>query len=157
MTTGDKVPAMGSAVRLRFEDAQRILSAQPFSKLLNAELVAFSPSETVLEVAAGFDARQQHGYVHGGVVAYAADNVMAFAAGAVAGPGVVSTSLSLQFVRPALGSIVRARAEVVDSSARQVVARCVVESVDADGRPVQCALGQGTFAVIPGNAAGRDV
>lgn len=148
---------MSNPSGLRLEDARRVLSAQSFSKLLNAELVAFSPSETVLEVAAGFDARQQHGYVHGGVVAYAADNVMAFAAGAVAGPRVVSTGLTVQFVRPAVGSLVRARAEVVDSSARHVVARCVVESVDADGRPVQCALAQGTFAVMPGDAAGDDL
>lgn len=145
---------MSSPSGLRLEDAQRVLSAQPFSKLLNAELVAFSPSETVLEVAAGFDARQQHGYVHGGVVAYAADNVMAFAAGSVAGTRVVSTGLTVQFVRPAVGSVVRARAEPVDAGARQVVARCVVESVDADGRPVQCALAQGTFAVLSGDANG---
>ncbi len=145
---------MSNPSGLGLEDARKALSAQPFSNLLDAHLVSFSPSETVLEIAAGSDARQQHGYVHGGVVAYAADNAMAFSAGTVLGPQVVSSSLNVQFVRAAKGPLLRARAEVVHSTARQVVAHCVVEDVDPGGTATQCAIAQGTFALTPRFPAG---
>ena len=86
---------------------------------------------------------QQHGYVHGGVISYAADNAVTFAGGSVLGPAVVTSGLSIQYVRPAQGSTLRAVADVVTVTASQAVVRCEVLVAGDDGESV-CAVAQGT-------------
>jgi acyl-coenzyme A thioesterase PaaI-like protein len=68
--------------------AQLILKAQPFSVRLGAELVSFTPGHAELALAISNDLRQQHGFVHGGVVSYLADNALTFAGGSVLGDSV---------------------------------------------------------------------
>ena len=57
---------------------RQALESQPFSKLLNAKLRVFSLGEVVLEVPITEELMQQHGFVHGGVISYAADNSLTF-------------------------------------------------------------------------------
>ena len=61
------------------EHAKQALLAQPFSKLLGAQVVAFSPTHSELRIPITDSLRQQHGFVHGGVLACAADNALTFA------------------------------------------------------------------------------
>ncbi|KIF71089.1 thioesterase [Streptomyces sp. AcH 505] len=127
--------------------AQQVLDAQPFSKLIGARLTRFGDGEAVLEVAVRADLHQQNDYVHGGVLAYAADNSITFAAGTTLGPNVLTGGFSIQYVRPATGRRLLAEATVVHSGRRQATVRCDVFTVADDGTRTLCAVAQGT--VLP--------
>ncbi|MFF8598343.1 PaaI family thioesterase [Streptomyces sp. NPDC015232] len=111
--------------------ARKVLDAQPFSRLLGARVTAFGDGAATLELDLREEHRQQNGYVHGGVLSYAADNALTFAAGAALGPAVLTAGFSIQYVRPAVGAVLRARASVVHAGRRQAVVRCEVFCVDA--------------------------
>ncbi|WP_367322103.1 PaaI family thioesterase [Streptomyces sp. HUAS ZL42] len=127
--------------------AQKILEAQPFSRLLGARLTAFGAGEVTLELDARDDLRQQHGFLHGGVLAYAADNALSFAAGAAVGPRLLAAGLTIEYLRPAAGTLLRAHARVVRAGRSRVVCRCDLSSVGADGVETLCAVAQGSIAV----------
>ncbi|MGW6389038.1 PaaI family thioesterase [Streptomyces sp. NPDC055103] len=124
--------------------ARKVLDAQPFSRLLGATVTAFGDGGATLELAIREDLRQQNGFAHGGVLSYAADNAITFAAGTVLGPAVLTAGYSIDYVRPAAGGTLRARADVLHAGRRQAVVRCELLTVDADGAETLCALAQGT-------------
>lgn len=130
-----------------FVQALAILALQPFSELLRAELTAFSTGHAELSIPIRPVLAQQHGFVHGGVIAYAADNAISFAGGSVLGPAVVASGLSLHYVRPARGTTIRAVADVVTSTGSQAVVRCEVLAAGDDGEAL-CAVGQGTVRLL---------
>lgn len=55
-------------------EAQSVLEAQPFSRLIDARITAVTDDHVVLEVPVDDKLRQQYGLIHGGVLAYLADN-----------------------------------------------------------------------------------
>ncbi|MEV6331267.1 PaaI family thioesterase [Streptomyces sp. NPDC051909] len=124
--------------------ARKVLDAQPFSRLLGARITAFGDGAATLELDIRDEHRQQNGYVHGGVLSYAADNALTFAAGAALGPAVLTAGFSIQYVRPAVGAVLRARATVVHAGRRQAVVRCDVFCVDTEDTETLCAVAQGT-------------
>ena len=60
---------------------RKTLASQPFSVLLGAELLGLSPGMAEIKVPIRPQLGQQHGFVHGGVISHAADNVLTFAGG----------------------------------------------------------------------------
>lgn len=132
---------------ISLEAAQRVLRAQPFSELLGAEVVRFSENMVELHVPILEHLKQQYGFVHGGVISYAADNALTFAGGYALGPSVVTSEFKINYVRPAVGDVLIARASVVHAGAMQAVCRCDVSSLGRDGE-VLCAVAQGTIAAI---------
>ncbi|XEC33031.1 PaaI family thioesterase [Streptomyces fradiae] len=130
--------------------ARKVLDAQPFSRLLGARIAAFGDGAATLELDIRDEHRQQNGFVHGGVLSYAADNAITFAAGSALGPAVLTAGFSIQYVRPAVGAVLRARATVVHAGRRQAVVRCDLFCVDTDGTEgtegteTLCAVAQGT-------------
>lgn len=128
--------------------ARQVLEAQPFSKLLDARLVAFGDGKATLELDIRDELRQQYGYVHGGVLAFAADSALTFAAGAAAGANVITSGFSIDYLRPAVGTMLRAHGYVVRAGRTRVVCRCEIFAVDADGTETVCAAAQGTIAVL---------
>ncbi|MEU5218227.1 PaaI family thioesterase [Streptomyces sp. NPDC020807] len=124
--------------------ARKVLDAQPFSRLVGARLTEFGAGRAVLEVEPRDELRQQNGFLHGGVLSYAADNVITFAAGTELGPAVLTAGFSIQYVRPAASGVLRARAEVVHAGRRQAVVRCDLSTVDEEGAETLCAVAQGT-------------
>ncbi|MFM9371501.1 PaaI family thioesterase [Streptomyces sp. Da 82-17] len=124
--------------------ARRTLDAQPFSRLLGARITAFGDGGATLELDVREELQQQNGHLHGGVVSYAADNAITFAAGTALGPAVLTGGFSIQYVRPARGRVLVARAEVVHSGRRQAVVRCDLVTVDEAGAERVCAVAQGT-------------
>jgi len=133
-----------TAVPLDVEAARAHLASQPFSVLLGARLVSFGDGAAVLEVDARPDLLQQNGFLHGGVLAYAADNCLTYAAGTVLGPAVLTGGMSVEYVRPARGRTLRATARVTYSGRRRAVCACELEMIDDDGSARVCAVGQGT-------------
>lgn len=122
-----------------------VLASQPFSQLLGAELNEFSAGSAELRVPVRDELKQHHGFVHGGVVSYAADNALTYAGGSVLGTSVVTSEFKINYVRPAMGEYIVARASVVYSGRTQAVCRCEVYAVDA-GQESLCAVAQGTIA-----------
>ncbi|WTW92521.1 PaaI family thioesterase [Streptomycetaceae bacterium NBC_01309] len=129
---------------LDLRTASKTLEAQPFSVLLGARLAAFGDGGATIEVDVREELRQQNGFVHGGVLAYLADNTITFAAGTVLGPAILTAGFAVTYVRPASGTRLRARATVLTSTRSQAVCSCEIAAVDEDGSERICATAQGT-------------
>ena len=136
-------------VDVSLEQAREVLRAQPFSRLLDAELVRFDASGVALRIPVTAQLRQQNDFVHGGVLSYAADNALTFAGGACLGAAVVTSEFKINYLRPATGKWLLTRAAVVHAGRRQAVCRC--ELYGSDGADeVLCAVAQGTIVPLPG-------
>lgn len=130
------------------DQARQVLTAQPFSALLGTELTQYGPDLIELRLAITDRVKQQHGFVHGGVVSYLADNALTYAGGAALGPAVVTSEYKINYVRPALGAALVARATVAHAGRSQAVCRCDVFAVAEDGSEKLCAVAQGTIALM---------
>lgn len=126
-----------------FEFGRKILESQPFSALLGTELEVFEPGRAVLALAIRDEFRQQHGFVHGGVVSYLADNALTYAGGSVLGDSVTS-EYKINYVRPAIGTRLVASATVLSSGKTQAVCQCTVTAIGEQGESV-VAVAQGTI------------
>jgi uncharacterized protein (TIGR00369 family) len=125
------------------------LASQPFSVLLGARLHAYLPDAAELHLPLTDALRQQHGFAHGGVLSYLADNALTYAGGsAMRGAPVVTSEFKINYLRPALGEWLIARARAVHAGQAQAVCRCDVFAVQ-DGAEKLCAVAQGTIARMP--------
>ena len=124
---------------------RQVLASQPFSILLGAELLQFSEGYAELKIPIKAELKQAHGFVHGGVISYAADNALTYAGGSALGAGVVTSEFKINYVRPAVGDFIVARATVVHAGKNQAVCRCDVY-ISNDGKETLCATAQGTIA-----------
>ncbi|MFT3955844.1 MAG: PaaI family thioesterase [Piscinibacter sp.] len=127
---------------------REILAKQPFSMLLGAQLNALEPGRCELQVTIAEPLKQQHGFVHGGVLGYLADNALTFAGGTALRVPVLTGEFKINYVRPALGERLVARASAVHVGKTQAVCRCEVFAVGAAGEKL-CALAQGTIVAAP--------
>ena len=134
-----------------FELAANVLAAQPFSAALGTKLVQFGGGRAELELAVTDLHRQQFGFVHGGVLAYLADNALTFAGGSELGPEVLTVEMKINYLRPARGPTLVARAVVVNAGKALAVCRCDLFDVD-DSAEALCAIAQGTVSVRPRKA-----
>ncbi len=150
MAAGDGAPPPVSVSPEAFLDMGReVLAQQPFSVLIQAELTALAPGQCELQVPITEQIKQQHGFVHGGVLSYAADNALTYAGGTALRVPVVTSEFKINYVRPAIGERLVARARAEHVARTQAVCRCEVFVVD-QGEEKLCALAQGTIAALPG-------
>ena len=119
---------------------REVLASQPFSILVGARLHALSPGHCELHLPVTPQLLQQHGFVHGGVLSYVADNALTYAGGTAMRVPVVTSEFKINYLRPAVGELLIARA--------QAVCRCDVFVVQA-GTEKLCAVAQGTIAALP--------
>lgn len=127
--------------------ARSVLAAQPFSALIGTELVAITEGSAELFIPYKPELCQHHGFIHGGVLSYAADNCITFAGGSVLGAATVTAEYKINYVRPAMGTGLRARATVVSRGKRQVVCSCEI-LIEKDGESKLCAIALGTVTAI---------
>lgn len=137
----------------QLEFAQGLLEAQPFSRLVGARLTSFSEGEATLELDVDDRLRQQFGLLHGGVVAYAADNVLTFAAGTVLGSSVLTAGMTVSYLRSVRDGVLRAEATVAHHNRRQAVCTARLYAVDAGGTTELCAVAQGTALTTGGGSS----
>jgi uncharacterized protein (TIGR00369 family) len=130
-----------------------VLARQPFSVLVGAQLNALEPGRVELQITVGEIHKQQNGFVHGGVVAYLADNALTYAGGTSLRVPVVTAEFKINYVRPAVGARLVARAQAVHVGKTQAVCRCEIVMVDGTGDEKLCALAQGTIAALPDTKA----
>lgn len=128
-----------------FEFGKKILENQPFSVLLGAELEVFEPGTAILTLAVREELKQQHGFIHGGVLSYLADNALTYAGGSVLGDSVTS-EYKINYLRPAVGKTLVAKATVLSSGKNQAVCQCTIIAIDDDEREV--AVAQGTIVKV---------
>lgn len=142
-----------SRVEPDLPSAQRVLAEQPFSVLLGTRLAAFEETSTILEIDLRERHRQQHGFAHGGVISYLVDNAISFAAGTVLGPDLVTAGISVEYVSPGVGALLRAEACVVSHSSHSAIMRCDVTAHDNHddhrGPGRLCAVGHGRALTRP--------
>ncbi|MED0678994.1 PaaI family thioesterase [Aneurinibacillus thermoaerophilus] len=131
-----------------FSIGQHALAAQSFSRLLGTKLMVFQPGEVVLELPVHEKLLQQNGFVHGGVLSYAADNALTFVGGSVLGPNVLTSEYKINYLRPAIGEKLVARGTVVYAGKLQAVCRCDVLVIKDGEEETLCATAQGTIVTI---------
>ncbi len=124
---------------------REVLASQPFSVLIGAEMHAFKRGAVDLQVPIVAQLKQQNGFAHGGVVSYLADNALTFAGGSAMGVPVVTGEFKINYVRPAVGDRLIARARAVHVGRAQAVCTCDIFAVQG-GVEKLCALAQGTIA-----------
>jgi len=129
---------------------KEVLAKQPFSVLLGAELMALLPGKADLQLLLKPEHLQQNGFAHGGVVSYLADNALTFAGGTAMQVPVVTSEFKINYVRPAVGERLIARASADAVSKTQAVCRCEVFAIK-DGAEKLCALAQGTIVKLADN------
>lgn len=135
-------------VTLDIETARMVLAAQPFSVLLGARLEVFEKGRATIVVPVRENLKQQNGFLHGGVLAYAADNAITFAAGSTLGADVLTSGVTISYIRPASGVTLRAEAEVTYTGRRQAVCRCDLYAVAEGGARVLSAIAQGSVLAV---------
>jgi uncharacterized protein (TIGR00369 family) len=123
---------------------RHVLSKQAFSVQLGASLDALTPGHAELSLPIQPLLLQQHGFVHGGVVSYLADNALTFAGGSMLGDAVTS-EYKINYARPAMAcDRLVAVADVLSSGKTQAICRCDVYMLVGDERKL-CAAAQGTI------------
>ncbi len=132
------------ATTLDLDLARQVLAAQPFARLVGTELTEFGDGAATLVIDIQPEHGQQFGFVHGGVLAYAADNALTFAAGTVLGPNVLTGGFTITYLRPAQGERLRVHATVLGATRRQAVTHCDVYAETEGEEPILCAVAQGT-------------
>jgi uncharacterized protein (TIGR00369 family) len=129
------------------EMGRQVLKQQPFSQLLGASLTSFTPGNAELTIPVRDELRQQNGFVHGGVLSYAADNALTFAGGSALAKPVVTAEYKINYLRPAVGDSLIAHATAIYTGSTQAVCRCDIFVVNGD-KKILCATAQGTIAVL---------
>ncbi|WP_118181471.1 PaaI family thioesterase [Paraburkholderia phosphatilytica] len=124
--------------------ARGALHAQPFSMLLGTELMHVGERELTLSLPIRDELRQQHGFVHGGVISYLADNALTFAGALALGPKVVTGEYKINYLCPAVSGTLMARAQVVHAGQRQATCQCNVYVMDG-AKEKLVAIAQGTI------------
>lgn len=125
---------------------EQVLASQPFSVLLGTSLNALEPGKAELALDLRNEHLQQHGFAHGGVVSYLADNALTYAGGSVLGD-CLTLEFKVNYVRPAKGDRLIARAESLSKGKTTAVCRCDVFAVNDDGEKL-CATALGTIQKI---------
>lgn len=125
--------------------ARSVFEAQPFSRFLQAELTAAGFGSAEIRIRNRPELQQQHGFVHGGVISYLADNALTFAGGLVLGGDALTAEFKINYGKPAVGGALIARAEAVLTTKRQAVCQCSVYVTDEAGGERLIAVAQGTI------------
>ena len=127
---------------------KHVLASQPFSVMLGTQMTHFAAGEVELLLPLQPSLLQQFGFAHGGVISYLADNALTFAGGSVLGMAILTSGYTINYVRPAQGDHLIARAKVIAAGSRQAVCSCEIFAVN-DGVEKLCAVAQGTIITRP--------
>lgn len=111
--------------RTRIEES---FARQGLMDLFGARLVKVEPGAVEIALAPRLEVSQQHGFVHGGVVAAIGDSAAGFSALTMMprGTGVLSTEFKVNFVAPAKGEVIIARGRVIKAGRRLTLAQADV-------------------------------
>ncbi|WP_375548436.1 PaaI family thioesterase [Oceanicaulis alexandrii] len=144
MSSAQRPPeaAVADAAMLR-----EVIKVQPFTRWTGLEVIKAEDGavETRL-VLRKDDMTQHHGFLHGGLVGFLADNAAAYAAATMVGD-VVTSQFTVNFLSPGIGSAFRARAQVIKAGKRQVVVRVDIIAEQDEGEKL-IAVAQATILPV---------
>ncbi len=120
--------------------AQKAAGTVPFARLLGIELDAISSGSATLGLDIREDLTQNHGVVHGGVIASLIDTATAFAIISLLAPKerVTTVDLTISYLRPLTDGRITAVATVLRAGRRLFVVSA--EVFDGDGKLATTAL-----------------
>jgi len=129
---------------------QQIFESAEFIRSLGIELTSHGKGWCETRVNGSPLHRQQHGFIHAGVLMTLADHTCGGAAASTVGENldVITVDNKISFLRPASGPNLFCRAEVLRSGKSLVFVEAEVLDERADGR-VMVAKASSTLAVIP--------
>lgn len=130
-------------------NVEAIFQDAAFVGSLGIELVGYGPGWCETRIATRPDLRQQHGFTHAGVIMTLADHTLGGAAATMvpADKDVITVDNTTTFLRPAVGSLLRCRAEVLRVGKTLAFVEATVRC-DKDGAEVVVAKAASTLAVI---------
>lgn len=114
---------------------------------MGAEITRYDDEAVVLELPIGPQLQQQNGFVHGGMICYLADNALSFAGGRRLGLNVLTSDVSIRYLRPAQGEKLIARATTQATTSRMAVTQGEL-SVLRGGSEYICAVGSATVSRV---------
>jgi uncharacterized protein (TIGR00369 family) len=122
---------------------------------IGARLIAVRVGEVEIELAYREELTQQHRFIHGGIVGMLADNACGYAAFTLMpkDASVVSVEYKVNFLAPAEGERLVARARVLRSGRTLIVAEAAVVAIQ-EGRETQVAACLATVMTLHGRDDG---
>jgi len=126
--------------------ARQVFENQPFSNFIGAQLITCTEDSAELSLMIEAHHKQQHGFVHGGVISYLADNGITFAGGLALRGNALTAEFKINYLRPGIGSQLIAKAKARGLSKRMAICQCEIYAIDGQTQKL-CALAQGT--VVP--------
>jgi len=110
-------------------------SRQQFMATIGASITRVEPGEVDIELHPRDDLTQQHGFLHAGVLASAADSACGYAALSLMPPGaaVLSIEFKINMLAPAAGERIVARSRVIRSGKTVTVCWCDVTAYSSAG------------------------
>jgi uncharacterized protein (TIGR00369 family) len=134
----------------KLKELADFVTSQPgYTSAVGTEVVHVAKGEVHLRLARRPDLLQFHGFFHGGVVAGLADHAAGAAASLLMPPGkiAVTVELKINFMAPASGPWILARAEVLQSGATISVVKVEVFT-EVDGAERRCAFCTATMRAV---------
>lgn len=132
------------------DQVERIFREAEFVRSLGVELISFGKGwcETRVQVSPAH--RQQHGFIHAGVLMTIADHTCggAAATSVPTGKDVITVENKMAFLRPASDPVLFCRAEVLRGGQNLIFVEAAVMAERKEGR-VLLAKASSTLAVIP--------
>ena len=136
-------PDMGDADRVR-----EIFYSANFIRDLDIRLDKFAEGICETSLVVQERMRQQHGFVHGGVIATMADHTAGGAARSVSGEkDVLTVEFKINYLRPALGDRLRCTATVLRAGKTVIVAESLVYAGSAEKETLVAKLTETLFVV----------
>lgn len=126
--------------------AQGVLNSQPFTKHMGATLDVVEIGYIELSLQLTKEHCQHHGFVHGGVLSFMADTSLTFAGGSTLG-NVVTSEYKINYLKPAIGQKLVAKATAVSTGRTQAVCECKIYC-ENDGKEKLVCLAQGTIVKV---------
>ena len=109
------------------DNVRSIFDKADFLRHLGIELTAVGPDWCESQMSVRDHHRQQHGFIHAGVLATLADHTAGGAARAVSGQrDVITIEFKINFLRPAVGERLRCRAKVLRAGKSIIVSEAEV-------------------------------
>src|SRR6478609_2786466 len=114
------------------ESVQNIFYSANFIRDLNIQLDKVSEGTCETSLVVQDRLRQQHGFIHGGVIATMADHTAGGAARSVSGEkDVLTVEFKINYLRPAVGDRLRCTASVLRAGKTVIVAEALVYADNA--------------------------
>lgn len=149
---GASAPAAGAGPAPLVDAAlfREIVKMQPFTRWTGLEVLRVEHGfvETRMKLRKE-DMVQHHGFLHGGLIAFMADNVCAYAAATTVGD-VLTAQFQVNYVSPGVGDAFIARGQVVKAGKRQVVTRADIVAVSDQGEKL---VAVASAVILPAGAA----